>query len=175
MSFAVGAACIGLIAYGVTKCLHANTLFEKMFAKKAVEKCFHATSSLKMEKILQTKAVCAMEIEEPTNPTNADEICRRLTTDGNIRNPGNVARLVQLVKGTFVGGNEFFLQIMDAVVITKLGIVILELRFPKTKYGKSVHIDLDEFSGIAWQNDLTLTCTLTGLGLVACGFFSRSN
>jgi hypothetical protein len=83
--------------------------------------------------------------------TSITDIEKNIAQDPNVTMSGVHHEVIQVLRGLFRQPASFFLNSMDAIIISKMGVEILILKFPEAKYDRCIYIELTGFRNLMLQ------------------------
>ena len=119
---------------------------------------FIATEILKVSFISPKSSKCKELVEgKPLKMINAErttsisDIENEILRDPNVTMSGIHYEVLQVLKSLFWKPASFFLNSMDAIIISKMGVEVLILKFPPAEYDRCIYIELTGYRSLMLQ------------------------
>lgn len=120
--------------------------------------CFISPKSSTCKELQDGKPLKSISAERNTSITDIE---KNIAQDPNMTMSGVHHEVLQVLRGLFRQPASFFLNSMDAIIISKMGVEVLILKFPEAKYDRCIYIELTGYRSLMLQFSV--------ISSVACG------
>lgn len=162
---------VSIAAFGASFC--STLLIQKIgwvnsiVATELIKRCFISPKTSTCRQLQNGKPLKTMVTERTTLVADIE---KQINQDPNVTMLGVHHETIEVLRGMFRQPAAFFLNSMDAIIITKMGVEVLILKFPPSVYDRCIFIDLKDYRNVMMTFSVVSSAIV---GLLAAAIVDR--
>lgn len=159
-----------VVTWWVRYFLHNWKTFENQFVVTILSYTVTYPDADSSSEAKDGKPLRLMELKVRSDDANTDkDIFVPIRSDPNLFIAGFTTYLLKALEGVFSAKLTFFVDSMDAIIMSSNKTDVLVVKFPAAGYDRFIHIDIASFKRWYWIADAVLTMILFVVTLVVVG------